>query len=524
MQNNHNTSHCRHEKYVIYCFFFFGRRLRRLCTKPALGGSVAARALLRSRQPSGRRRRNLHARRHTQYVERSADGKRLVVKEISSGEESSVLFDITHTRETVLPDFEDFILSPDASKILISRDSRSIYRRSHHGAVLRLRSALAPPPPALGLAPPRARPLFSPDSRMVAFVADGNIYAAKLDYNTEVAVTTDAKPGEIINGATDWTYEEEFGVTSLWRHGPPTTSPSATCASTKAACPSTPSPSIRARAAPGRIRPLPRHAELQISRGRRSQLHRNPPQLRRGDPQDQRHSHSPEGDPCYIPRIAYGSTPEQLMVSTLNRDQNRFRAFQGQPQVDRRPLGVCRRIEGMDWAPRSTNSSRSTPTASSSPPRHPAGSASCATPYAGQPLGAVSMDNADATDFYGSDAAGHFYFRPPRRDPSTAPYTASTAKGRTEAISPDHGTASAVFAPGCTAYTPSLTATPPRLPSRPCTAPTAASSATSRPTRLTHRAPLRSKCPGVLLLHHRRNRPQRLHHKARRLRPVKRYP
>lgn len=53
----------------------------------------------------------------------------------------------------------------------------------------------------------------------MAFVADNNIYAAKLDYESEVAVTTDGAKGKIINGATDWTYEEEFGTTRLmtWR-------------------------------------------------------------------------------------------------------------------------------------------------------------------------------------------------------------------------------------------------------------------------------------------------------------------
>ena len=53
-------------------------------------------------------------------------------------------------------------------------------------------------------------PIFSPDARMVAFVAENNIYIKKLDYKTEVAVTTDGVKGEIINGIPDWTYEEEF--------------------------------------------------------------------------------------------------------------------------------------------------------------------------------------------------------------------------------------------------------------------------------------------------------------------------
>lgn len=61
-------------------------------------------------------------------------------------------------------------------------------------------------------------PSFSPDSRMVAFVRDNNIYVAKsLDYGTEVAVTKDGKRNEIINGVPDWVYQEEFGMLRLAR-------------------------------------------------------------------------------------------------------------------------------------------------------------------------------------------------------------------------------------------------------------------------------------------------------------------
>ena len=154
------------------------------------------------------------------YVERSEDGKKLIVKDINSGKELSTLFDVTYTRETELPDFEGFIISPDASKVIVWRDSRPVYRRSTTAEyyVYEVRSRLLRP---LSKEHKRQQvPMFSPDSRMVAFVADNNIYAAKLDYQTEVAVTTDGLKDNIINGATDWTYEEEFGVTSLMSWAP----------------------------------------------------------------------------------------------------------------------------------------------------------------------------------------------------------------------------------------------------------------------------------------------------------------
>lgn len=61
--------------------------------------------------------------------------------------------------------------------------------------------------------------VLSPNGRYIAFVRDNNLYLHKLDFGTEIAVTTDANP-EILNGLTDWLYEEEFGTTALFAFSP----------------------------------------------------------------------------------------------------------------------------------------------------------------------------------------------------------------------------------------------------------------------------------------------------------------
>ena len=58
-------------------------------------------------------------------------------------------------------------------------------------------------------------PTFSPDGRMVAFVRDGNIFIKKFEYDTEVQVTSDAVRNKVMNGTTDWVYEEEHEATRL---------------------------------------------------------------------------------------------------------------------------------------------------------------------------------------------------------------------------------------------------------------------------------------------------------------------
>ena len=63
-------------------------------------------------------------------------------------------------------------------------------------------------------------PLFSPNSRYVAFARKNNLFLRKLDFDTEISVTKDGEAGKIINGIPDWAYEEEFGATRYFEWSP----------------------------------------------------------------------------------------------------------------------------------------------------------------------------------------------------------------------------------------------------------------------------------------------------------------
>jgi len=53
-------------------------------------------------------------------------------------------------------------------------------------------------------------PSFSPDGTKVAYVLQNNIYIFDVTTKTTKQITTDGVPNKIINGVTDWVYEEEF--------------------------------------------------------------------------------------------------------------------------------------------------------------------------------------------------------------------------------------------------------------------------------------------------------------------------
>lgn len=61
--------------------------------------------------------------------------------------------------------------------------------------------------------------VMSPNGRYIAFIKGHNLFVHKLDYGTEVAVTTDEDP-DILNGVADWLYEEEFGCTHIFEWAP----------------------------------------------------------------------------------------------------------------------------------------------------------------------------------------------------------------------------------------------------------------------------------------------------------------
>ena len=53
-------------------------------------------------------------------------------------------------------------------------------------------------------------PLFSPDGTKIAFAKSNNLYVYDIASKQTKQITTDGKKNHIINGITDWVYEEEF--------------------------------------------------------------------------------------------------------------------------------------------------------------------------------------------------------------------------------------------------------------------------------------------------------------------------
>ena len=145
------------------------------------------------------------------YTRISADGKKIVKYSFKTGKEAGTMFDVETARNHKLRSFDDYILSPDETKILIQTETKQIYRRSFTAVyyIYNVRNNTLEP---LSDGGPQQVPLFSPDGNQIAFVRDNNLFLVKLLFdNSESQVTKDGKFNEILNGIPDWVYEEEFG-------------------------------------------------------------------------------------------------------------------------------------------------------------------------------------------------------------------------------------------------------------------------------------------------------------------------
>ncbi len=115
----------------------------------------------------------------------------------------------------------DYVWSDDATKLLIFTNTRKVWRQNTRGDywVLELKTGALK---QVGASGPEATLMFakfSPDATRVGYVRANNLYVERLDDGRVTQLTSDGSE-TIINGTSDWVYEEEFGVRDGFRFSP----------------------------------------------------------------------------------------------------------------------------------------------------------------------------------------------------------------------------------------------------------------------------------------------------------------
>ncbi|WP_422083420.1 S9 family peptidase [Ulvibacterium sp.] len=104
--------------------------------------------------------------------------------------------------------FSSYEFSSDESKILLATQVEPIFRRSTLGVFYVYEIATKS---LIKIADTKIQePLLSPDGNQVAYVSENNLYLFDISSGKTTQITTDGVRNKIINGVTDWVYEEEF--------------------------------------------------------------------------------------------------------------------------------------------------------------------------------------------------------------------------------------------------------------------------------------------------------------------------
>ena len=102
---------------------------------------------------------------------------------------------------------ESYTFSSDEKMILIANKSNQIFRHSFTADYFLYDTASKK---LSKLFEQVQEPAFSPDGKKIAFAKENNLYIYDIASKKSAQITTDGKKNAIINGITDWVYEEEF--------------------------------------------------------------------------------------------------------------------------------------------------------------------------------------------------------------------------------------------------------------------------------------------------------------------------
>ena len=118
----------------------------------------------------------------------------------------STLIDTKNHKE--LESIDSYTFDKAEKKILIATNSNQIFRHSFTASYFVYDIASK----KLSKFTEKAiqEPTFSPDGNKVAYAFENNLYVFDFVSNKETQITSDGKKNAIINGITDWVYEEEF--------------------------------------------------------------------------------------------------------------------------------------------------------------------------------------------------------------------------------------------------------------------------------------------------------------------------
>jgi dipeptidyl-peptidase-4 len=145
----------------------------------------------------------------------SQAGNKIIKYNVTTGQEVETVLD----GDALSIQISDYSFNDDESKIMIDTQHESIYRRSFKAEYF-IYDVATKSLKKLSNGGKQSYATFSPASDKVAFVRSNNLFYVNLADGSEVQVTEDGKFNQVINGSTDWVYEEELSFAQAFYWSP----------------------------------------------------------------------------------------------------------------------------------------------------------------------------------------------------------------------------------------------------------------------------------------------------------------
>ena len=152
---------------------------------------------------------------HYSTIEKTEDGQEIIKYQFKNGKKVRILF---KSADFEIPKIGKYIFSENEKQLLLATETKSIYRYSsksvyyiydiHNDKISKLSDKKV------------MYATFSPKGDKVAYVLDNNLFIKDIKSGTITQVTSDGKKNHIINGASDWVYEEEFALVRSFEWAP----------------------------------------------------------------------------------------------------------------------------------------------------------------------------------------------------------------------------------------------------------------------------------------------------------------
>ena len=152
---------------------------------------------------------------HYSTIEKTEDGQEIIKYQFKNGKKVRTLF---KSADFEILKIGKYTFSKDEKQLLLATETKSIYRHSsksiyyiyniHTDKLTKLADEKV------------MYATFSPQGDKIAYVFENNLYIKNIKSEKITQVTTDGKKNHIINGASDWVYEEEFALVRSFEWAP----------------------------------------------------------------------------------------------------------------------------------------------------------------------------------------------------------------------------------------------------------------------------------------------------------------